>query len=140
MVDIQALDAIIAQLSARPKRWNQKGWWSGSSGCIAGWAVHNSTSFYIDDMLMPRRADDDSRTHWERAGREILGLSLAQADALFGFDNTWPDVLYVRDRLAEGAWTDSDYESFYDATPARKAAMRRSTATRAGLSRPAAAG
>lgn len=84
--NIELLGRVIAQITEHPESWDQAQWWDscGTSGCIAGWAVHLSGEAVDTDSIAAR-------------ARELLGLD---NDALFSADNTLDAIKVWRQVLA----------------------------------------
>jgi hypothetical protein len=116
--DLPLLDAVIADIKADPRAWEQKAYRCETGMCIAGltaekaggaWAFPATSSYahYLlpepgevaDAALLERVSDTWVVAAPGRAAR-LLGLKGAEASDLFHVENTLRDIRGVRDQIA----------------------------------------
>lgn len=96
MLKVPTLRKELERITSNPEIWNQATWWDvvsssenicGTKGCLAGNAIHNSTTFTIVecgvDDFVPQRISTGQRWDWEQAGADVLGLTEQEATILF---------------------------------------------------------
>lgn len=126
MANIQLLDAALAAADADPAAYTPASWRCETGMCLAGWTVtvaglrwaHPVTSAEAD-LVVDR---DGKERYAECAARDLLGLAIMQADALFGAQNSREQLHAMRDVLAanpNAGWYDlsrarAQYPNFVD--------------------------
>lgn len=108
-VNVDLLRRALEHITAHPAEWDQGSWWNdgggcGTSGCVAGWAVHLGRPGVVMTAYSVWAISGDVRLGGiEEFATDLLGLTTHQAKALFSGGNNLRRLWELSSEFTDGA-------------------------------------